>query len=296
MLFRDAGAKFSPDDFFPMVLKERVAWPEFMELARNALFQAAVEVTNVSVQRGGGGAAGGGGKSGTTVDPSGTALSSPTSASFGSTAGGSSDRNLDENMSSFGAGQPSAAEAEGAGGGGSAKEGYRKAAGEMGHGSSSSSKDSCKENVRCGRTTYTTQSSSRGAGAGRGGGEESYDNRNDGGGAIATSDHSASLESQTNTARLRSSGKPNEDTAVHVSGGIGGGMMWESWAGKTRADLSTTATLLRIGQSVRSVVASDRWVNEELLLFKFGAIRECTRRSRGKYNTSWLDLPHDRGA
>lgn len=42
-LFKDTGgsSKFNPDSFFPMVLNERVAWPEFMEMARVALFKQA---------------------------------------------------------------------------------------------------------------------------------------------------------------------------------------------------------------------------------------------------------------
>lgn len=48
-LFRDAGSKFNPDEFFPMVLNERVAWVEFMELARAALFKQA-DATATGVQ------------------------------------------------------------------------------------------------------------------------------------------------------------------------------------------------------------------------------------------------------
>lgn len=39
-LFQDSH-KMSPDEFFPMVLNERVAWPEFMGMARAALFKNA---------------------------------------------------------------------------------------------------------------------------------------------------------------------------------------------------------------------------------------------------------------
>lgn len=47
-LFQDAGgsAKLNTDDFFPMVLNERVAWSEFMEIARAALFKQAEPIVN----------------------------------------------------------------------------------------------------------------------------------------------------------------------------------------------------------------------------------------------------------
>lgn len=46
-LFHDTyGSKgFDPDDFFPMVMHERVAWPEYMAMARAALFKTAASVT-----------------------------------------------------------------------------------------------------------------------------------------------------------------------------------------------------------------------------------------------------------
>ncbi|CAM9167030.1 unnamed protein product, partial [Laminaria digitata] len=37
----DGSRKFNPDEFFPMVMNERVAWPEFMAMARAALFKTA---------------------------------------------------------------------------------------------------------------------------------------------------------------------------------------------------------------------------------------------------------------
>ena len=47
-LFHDTygSKKFNPDDFFPMVMNERVAWPEFMAMARAALFKTAGATVN----------------------------------------------------------------------------------------------------------------------------------------------------------------------------------------------------------------------------------------------------------
>lgn len=79
-LFHDTygSKKFNPDDFFPMVMNERVAWPEFMAMARTALFKsagatvnklgAAVDASNGINRKftsGGGGGGGGGGDKGT---------------------------------------------------------------------------------------------------------------------------------------------------------------------------------------------------------------------------------------
>lgn len=77
-LFHDTygSKKFDPDDFFPMVMNERVAWPEFMAMARAALFKTAGATVNklgaeVDASNGtsrkftsGGGVGGGGGGAG----------------------------------------------------------------------------------------------------------------------------------------------------------------------------------------------------------------------------------------
>lgn len=272
MLFRD---RFSPEDFFPMVLNERVAWPKFMEMARDALFdQTAAEgsgntntnagstlmVHRVGLKSGG-----------TTADllPVTTDSGLHTNISYAEDAvGGNSNGNLGDHTSDSvacprlpsGAGEAARMRTATEWGINARSELARGSSGEEGDGGSGSG--SVK---RCrGRATDACRDG-RSAGARAAAGrvevrcERRHDKSGRGCGAPARTDSSCSSAGSHRS-------KPRDDFVPEISarfGGAGGirtDMMWESAvAGRTRVDLCTptTVTLLRAGQSVRCAGGCD---------------------------------------